>query len=134
MMELITSERMMARLAVGAKGRILSGIDEEYRWLEGLLRALVVLNLADALFTLWWIHAGLATEANVLMRDLVDHGAMVFVLAKIALVSLGALFLWLRRTHALAVCAVLVTFLAYYAVFLYHIHFTSGLVIARFGL
>ncbi len=123
----------MARSASEREG-ILIGTDQQYRWLDGIVRAVVLLNLADALFTLWWIHAGLAVEANALMRDLVDHGALPFVLAKIALVSLGATFLWLRRTHALAVVAIFGTFLVYYLVLLYHIQFTSQLVIVRFGL
>ena len=95
---------------------------------------MVILNLADAVFTLWWINAGHATEANAFMRQLVDHGAIPFVLAKIALVSLGGVFLWGRRTHALAVVAIFLAFLVYYLVLLYHIQFTSYLVVGRLGL
>lgn len=114
--------------------RIAIGTDEHYRWVDGIIRAIVILNLADALFTLWWIHADLAVEANSLMRDLVERGAMEFVLVKIALVSLGVVVLWMRRTHALAVVAVFGSFLVYYLILLYHLQFTSHLMIARFGL
>lgn len=114
--------------------RIIVGTAEHLRWLDGIVRAVIVLNLFDAVFTLWWVKAGLAVEANALMRDLVHDGALVFVLAKIALVPLGALFLWRRRGHILAVCAIFFTFLIYYLILLYHLQFTSHYMIARFGL
>lgn len=118
----------MAVTSSPTRERIVIGTAEQVRWLDGIVRAVLILNLGDALFTLWWIHAGLATEANTLMRDLVNHGALPFVLAKIALVSLGSIFLWLRRAHALAVIAIFISFLLYYLVLLYHLQYTSHLV------
>ncbi len=114
--------------------RLPVGTAEQIQWLGGIVRAIVIFNLCDAIFTLWWVQAGVAEEANALMRQLVNEGALLFVLAKIALVSLGALFLWRRRTHGLAVVAIFMSFLVYYLVLLYHIQHTSHYVIARFGL
>ena len=125
---------MNGSLSSTGQERFLIGTAQQFRLLDWVIRALVVLNLVDALFTLVWVQTGLAVEANALMRDLVNHGALVFVLGKLALVSLGALFLWGRRGHALAVVAIFMTFLAYYLVLLHHLQFTSHLVIARFGL
>jgi hypothetical protein len=124
---------MVKRSPTPREERLLIGTDQQYRWLDGIVRAVVIFNLADAMFTLWWIQAGLAVEANTLMRDLVEQGAMVFVLAKIALVSLGIVVLWRRRTHVLAVIAIFGAFLVYYLVLLYHLQFTSYLVFGRFG-
>jgi len=94
---------------------------ERLGWLDGLVRAVLVLNLLDAVFTLVWVRSGLAEEGNAFMRDLVHGEAIVFVLAKIALVSLGCLFLWGRRTHRLAVIAIFVAFAVYYLVLLLHL-------------
>lgn len=121
----------MAASPPSARERIVIGTAEQVRWLDGIVRAVVILNLGDAIFTLWWIHAGLATEANTFMRDLVDRGALPFVLGKIVLVSFGAVFLWLRRAHALAVIAIFISFLMYYLVLLYHLQYTSQLVFER---
>jgi hypothetical protein len=110
----------------GSIGRI--GTHEHFRWLDGIVKAVIVLNLLDAVFTLFWVRAGLAVEANALMRDLVDNHAFLFVTTKIVLVSLGSWLLWKRRAHPVAVIAIFVAFLAYYLVLLYHLQYSSLLV------
>ena len=109
-----------ARLAVGTP--------RHFRWLDGIVKALLVLNLLDAVFTLAWVRAGLAEETNALMRDLVEEHAVAFVLVKLGLVSLGSLLLWTQRQHPAAVVAIFVAFLAYYAVLLHHLRYSSLLV------
>ena len=94
---------------------------ERLAWLDGLVRAVLVLNLLDAVFTLMWVRTGLADEGNAFMRDLVHGEAIIFVVVKIALVSLGCLFLWGRRTNRLAVIAIFVAFAVYYLVLLLHL-------------
>ena len=94
---------------------------ERFPWLDHLVRAVLVLNLLDAVFTLVWVRAGMAEEWNALMRDLAHGQAIFFVLTKIALVGLGCLFLWGRRTHPWAVIAIFVAFAAYYLVLLVHL-------------
>ncbi len=104
------------------------GTPQQFRWLGGIVKTLLVLNLLDAIFTLVWIRAGLAREANALMRDLVNEHAVLFVIAKLGLVSLGSLVLWKRRAHAGAVVAIFVVFLVYYFILLYHLQYSSLLV------
>ena len=50
------------------------GTPEHYRWLRGIVATVLVLNLLDAVFTLVWIQAGHAREANPVLRDLI-HAA-----------------------------------------------------------
>jgi len=116
----------------GLRGRLVSGLrvgtPQQFRWLDGIVKTVLVMNLLDAIFTLVWVRAGLAREANVLMRDLVNEHAVLFVVAKLSLVSLGSLILWQRRAHAGAVVAIFVIFLVYYFVLLYHLQYSSLLV------
>ena len=104
------------------------GTPQQFRWLNGIVKTVLVMNLLDAIFTLFWVRAGLAREANVLMRDLVNEHAVLFVVAKLSLVSLGSLILWRRRAHAGAVVGIFMIFLVYYFVLLYHLHYSSLLV------
>ncbi len=109
------------------------GTPEQYRWLNGIVKSVLVFNLLDGLFTLTWVQLGLADEANTLMRDLVNEQAVTFMMAKLTLVSLGSLALWRNRTHPLAVIAIFVAFLAYYLVLLYHLEFSSHVIFGLFG-
>jgi hypothetical protein len=102
------------------------GTSEQYTWLLGILKALLLLNLLDAIFTLWWVGTGVAVEANALLRDLVVDHPVRFVLAKLGLVSLGSLLLWRLRQHPLAVIAIFGAFFVYYLVLLHHLRFWSG--------
>jgi hypothetical protein len=104
------------------------GTPEQIRWLGTLVKAVMVLNVLDALFTLLWVRAGLATEANALMSNLVENHAVLFLVTKIGLVSLGSLLLWRQRTRPIAVIAIFVVFLAYYFVLLYHLEYMSVLI------
>jgi hypothetical protein len=107
------------------------GTPEQFRWLEGILRAVVILNLVDAVLTLLWVHSGLAHEANPLLEQMVHQRAVVFVVVKLILVSTGVWLLWQRRQHPLAVVGLFASFLLYYGVLLHHLHF-AGLLIDRF--
>ena len=86
-------------------------------------------NLTGFVFTLAWVRSGLAVEANALLRDLVYEQALIFMLAKVLVVSVGALLLWKTRTRPLAVISIFVAFLAYYIVFLYHLENSSVFVL-----
>lgn len=105
-----------------------AGSSTHGRWLLWLLWGLVALNVLDAAFTLLWVRAGVATEANLLIRKLVTEHTVLFVATKIALVSLGALLLWRCRRNPMAVVGVFGAFLAYYWVLLQHLEFASWLV------
>ena len=104
------------------------GTPQHFEWLRGIIMAVLIFNLVDAVLTLVWVRAGLAREANALMRDLVNHHAVLFVVVKVGLVSLGSWFLWKVREHPAAVIAIFVAFFAYYLILLYHLQYSSLLV------
>lgn len=101
------------------------GTPQHFAWLHGIVQVVLVLNLLDAVFTLIWVWAGLAREANPVMRELVHHHPVAFAATKLALVGLGSLLLWHWRERPLAVVAIFVAFLAYYALLLAHVGFLS---------
>jgi hypothetical protein len=103
------------------------GTSEHFGWLQGIVKAVLVLNLLDALFTLVWVRSGLAREANPLIEQLVNEHAVGFVVVKLALVGLGSWLLWNRRGQPGAVIAIFTAFFVYYLVLLYHLQYASGL-------
>jgi len=110
------------------------GTGEHYRWLHGIVKALLILNLLDALFTLYWVRSGHAEEANQLLADLVEHHAVLFVLVKTTLVCGGSWLLWRKRDRAFAVVSIFVVFLAYYGVLLMHLSYASRFIRALLAL
>lgn len=98
------------------------GTPRQFGWLESIVKAVLVLNLLDAVLTVLWISTGRAVEANPFLRDLVTDFPVAFVLVKMSLVSLGTIVLWRHRTRPLAVVAVFVAFVVYYLLFLYHLN------------
>lgn len=119
---------MDARARSPHSHRLPVGTPEHFRWLHGIVKAVLVLNLMDALFTLVWVRAGLAREANPLMERLVNEHAVGFVLIKLGLVGLGSWLLWKRRERPAAVLGIVAVFLAYYLLLLYHLQYASHLV------
>jgi hypothetical protein len=101
------------------------GTPQHFRWLEGIVKGTLILNLLDALFTLVWVIAGLAREANPLLDHLLLDHPVAFVVVKLSLVSLGSLLLWRYRSRPLAVVAIFVSFLAYYALLLVHVDYLA---------
>ncbi len=104
------------------------GDSTHYRWLAGIVRTVIVLNLCDAVLTLWWVETGFATEANPFIRSLVEGHPVLFVVAKLSLVALSTGFLWRYRERPLAVVGIFTAFLVYYGILLYHLSFASFLV------
>lgn len=81
-------------------------------WLHRWARLIIVANGVDAVLTLLWIHLGTATEANPLLAPYAFDSPVVFVTAKLALVSLGVLLLVRHALRpvvpqALAACSLL---------------------------
>lgn len=101
------------------------GTSQHFRWLQGIIKWLLVLNLLDGVFTLVWVQYFYAEEFNVMLRDLAHGDLVLFMVVKLTLVSLGALFLWRNREHPLAVVSIFLAFLAYYLVLLYHLQYTT---------
>jgi hypothetical protein len=100
-----------------------------FDWLHGIARWILVLNLLDGIFTLLWVEYFDARELNVLLSDLVHDNALLFMVVKLTLVSLGTLFLWRNRNNFLAVVSIFVAFFGYYLVLLLHLHYTSILLL-----
>ena len=119
---------MSQSTASDARRRLAVGTPQHDRWLQGIVKTVLVLNLLDAIFTLVWVRAGLALEANLMIDRLVEGHALAFVAVKLGLVGLGSWLLWSRREHPTAVVAIFVAFLAYYLVLLYHLQYAATLV------
>jgi hypothetical protein len=104
------------------------GTPEQFRFLEGMVKWVLVLNLVDAVLTLLWVRAGLAREANTLMDELVNENALAFVLVKLSLVGMGSWLLWNRRHSPLAVIAIFAVFVTYYGILAHHLQYASTLI------
>ena len=104
------------------------GTPRHFAWLHGIVKGVLVLNLLDAVFTLLWVGAGLAEEANPLMEELVTGHPVLFTLTKLGLVGAGSWLLWRWRTRPLAVVAIFVAFVSYYAVLAHHLGYLGILV------
>jgi len=68
--------------------RIVSG-----RPVNVLLASLLVLNLFDAVLTLFWITLELTTEENPFMEVLLDRSPVLFMSVKLLLVSLATVLI-----------------------------------------
>jgi hypothetical protein len=108
--------------------RLEVGTPQHFRWLYGIVKCVLVLNLVDAVLTLLWVHADLAVEDNTLVDELVNDHALIFVLVKLSLVGMGSWLLWRRRESPLAVVGIFAAFVTYYLIVLYHIDYASGLI------
>lgn len=80
----------------------------------------MVLNVIDAIATVFWIENQLATEVNPLMEILLNISPTVFIIMKIALVFLCAALLWLLRRRNLTFILLAPVVLIYCYVFLKH--------------
>jgi Domain of unknown function (DUF5658) len=109
-----------------ARRRLVVGTPQHFRWLHGIVAVLLVLNLVDAVFTLFWVGSGFAREANALLEPLVLDHPLLFVGAKLALVSLGSLLMWHWRERPAAVVGLFAAFLVYYLVLLHHLSYAGG--------
>lgn len=108
------------------------GTPEHFRWLHGIVKTVLVLNLLDAIFTLLWVRAGLAREANLMLDKLVNEHALAFFAVKLGLVGMGSWLLWSRRENPTAVVSIFIAFLVYYLVLLFHLQYAATLVRSLF--
>ena len=122
----------MSEIVPASRPRLPVGTSEHFRWLQGIVRTVLVLNLLDAIFTLVWVRFGFAREANLMIDRLVERHALAFIAVKVGLVGMGSWLLWQRRHHATAVVAIFIAFLAYYMVLLYHVQYAATLVRSLF--
>ena len=92
----------------------------EYQGHKKLAKALVLLNLYDALFTVTWVLSGMATEANPLMKVLIETNVFLFVITKLILVNLGVWIVWQNLKHPLARLSICFSFGVYLCVCIFH--------------
>jgi hypothetical protein len=97
------------------------GEPRHFRWLEGIVTMVFILNVMDGILTLVWLFTEQATEANPLMDNLIKIHPVLFISVKMALVFLGTALLWRLRQKATAVIAIFVAFICYYAILIYHL-------------
>ena len=86
---------------------------------------LFALNLLDALLTIIWVRAGVATEGNQLMAALLDIGNWPFLAVKIAIGAFAAVVLYRWGNRPLAKYGLAVALAIYIS--LMGIHFFTGL-------
>ena len=115
------------------QGWLVVGTPQHFRWLSGIVKWVLVLNLVDAVLTLLWVRLGLAAESNTLIDELVRDNAVLFIGVKLALVGLGSWLLWNRRQSPLAVIGIFLVFVTYYGIVAYHVQYASGLFAHFFG-
>jgi hypothetical protein len=123
-----------AEAAMESASDLRIGTPQHFGWLLGIVKSVLVLNLLDALLTLYWVRAGRATEANTLIDELVEQNAVAFVATKLALVAMGSWVLWKRRRHPVAVVGIFAVFVCYYLILLYHLQYLSRLVRHSLGI
>ena len=86
---------------------------------------LFALNLLDALLTIIWVRAGVATEGNQLMARLLDVGNGPFLIVKIAIGAVAAVVLFRWGSRPLARYGLVVALAVYIG--LMGIHLFTGL-------
>lgn len=86
------------------------------------LKAIICLNLIDAIFTLAWVEGGLAEEANPLMEYLLSESPALFMCYKIFLVHLCVWLLWRLRSRSFARVAIIPAITVYAMIVGYHIY------------
>lgn len=86
---------------------------------------LFVLNLVDAVLTIYWVRNGFATEGNSLMAGLLDIGDAPFLAVKLAIGALTAIMFY--RWKELRVAQYGLTLALAIYVGLMAVHFVTGL-------
>ncbi len=84
--------------------------------------SIILLNLLDATFTIAYIEAGLAVEANPLMDALLQIGVPLFAAVKLLGVGFAVAFLLLvAERYVTARVGLVCMALAYFALVMYHL-------------
>ena len=89
--------------------------------LRYLVAGILVGNLIDAAFTIAWTTAGIATEANPLLVEILERSPLLFMVAKLALVSAGIFLLFRRRKRRLALAGLYACGCIYATLLVYHV-------------
>lgn len=113
-----------------ARGTVAQGAVEGTKWawlshasfyLSPASVALLVLNLFDGLFTLFFLQIAVAEELNPLMRAAYEHSPMLFMGSKMLVVNAGLLLLCLHRKMKASRFAIRAGAGVYACINLYHL-------------
>ncbi len=88
---------------------------------EFALRAVLLLNIFDAILTSWWVATGWATEANPLMNRVLELGIGPFLFTKLLVGMAAVLILKAHHRHPLSQIGVVTILAAYVLVFMVHV-------------
>lgn len=97
-----------------------------------LLAALLLLNLFDAVLTLFWVTTGITTEENPLMAAALSHSPLAFIGAKLGLVTLAVLLFHRHRRRRSVRLATWLLVGIYYGIALFHAWFFGSVVVPLF--
>ncbi len=78
-------------------------------------------NVVDGSFTIVWTSTGAATEANPLLDEVLARSPILFMAAKLALVSAGVYLLFRRRNRRLALAGLYACGCVYALLVAYHL-------------
>ena len=93
---------------------------EQFVWFSRFLGTLVVMNVLDGAFTLFWILTNRAVEANPLMALAIEIHPAFFMTIKVLLVNAGSVLLLKYCYKTLASISIAIAFCTYWAIMLYH--------------
>ena len=88
---------------------------------EFALRAVLLLNIFDAVLTSWWVATGWATEANPLMNRVLELGIGPFLLTKLLVGMAAVMILKAHHRHPLSQIGVVTILAVYVLVFMVHV-------------
>ncbi|HVV81998.1 MAG TPA: DUF5658 family protein [Kofleriaceae bacterium] len=105
-----------------------AAVGRAVRWAACLV---VILNMVDAVWTLAFVRAGAADEGNPLMDQALAYGPILFMVAKLTLVSLSVLLLWRLRHRRSATVGLFSAAMTYLLICGYHVSHASALLVAH---
>ena len=95
------------------------------------MKLILIMNLVDALATLWWIRLGIAEEDNPIMAFVLESNESAFILIKTALVVLSIFLLWRMRDFISARILIIPVFLIYSYVTMLHLSAAMNVLLLR---
>lgn len=91
---------------------------------------LYVMNVIDALLTIYWVESGIATEANGIMDAFLAQGVMPFLFVKLGMGTFAAVVLLIGSDYKLARVGLAVALCLYTLTM--GIHLITGIAAAGF--
>lgn len=90
--------------------------------------ALLMLNLLDGLFTLFFLQLGVAEELNPIMREAYEQSPLFFMFSKLVIVNAGLWLLCIHRHLKASRIAIRLGAAVYAVIVVYHLAFLTHLV------